>query len=437
MSRADSPLAGRMIFNVGARRSGTFWLQRIVTAHPDVAAVPTESHLFSHGIAPLFERFHQGARSSPQFAAIHVGHDVLLDATREFCDRVLGELTEPGKHFLAERTPLHVYHLDLIGQIYPDASFVHIIRDGRDVARSLRRQPWGPPTSAEAAEEWRSSVAAAREARQPERLLEVRYEELLARPEESFRALYEWLGLELTPEIMAAALVEAKSVANLTASDPRVAATKWRSGASSEEIEEIERVARPLLTELGYEAPRPRSARPAGRRRRSGGLVRRGARASRALRPRALRERTRAALAGGLPRRPHGNAHRSSAAGAEGGQALLEGHEVVDRLLERIHARRLEGLADLLDERASVRLVSGDRVWEGRGSAAREALVAALDEDEAFAGRQVRGEVLSGSPSYSAVLTYELPGGERAERLLFVRVRAGRVRELAVYRLGA
>ncbi len=31
MSRADSPLSGRMIFNVGSRRSGTHWLQRIVT----------------------------------------------------------------------------------------------------------------------------------------------------------------------------------------------------------------------------------------------------------------------------------------------------------------------------------------------------------------------------------------------------------------------
>lgn len=41
------------------------------------------------------------------------------------------------------------------------------------------------------------------------------------------------------------------------------------------------------------------------------------------------------------------------------------------------------------------------------------------------------------SPSYSAVLTCELSGGERAERLLFVRLRARRVRELAVYRLGA
>ncbi len=437
MSRADSPLAGRMIFNVGARRSGTFWLQRIVTAHPDVAAVPTESHLFSHGIAPLFERFHHGARSSPQLAAMHVDRDVLLDATRAFCDRILGELTEPGQRFLAERTPLHVYHLDLIDAIYPDASFVHIVRDGRDVARSLRSQPWGPVTLTEAAEEWRSSVAAAREARQPERLLEVRYEELLARPEDSFRALYEWLGLEVTPAIMKAALVEAKSVANLTASDPRVAATKWRSGASPEELEEIERVAGPLLAELGYESPRPRSARLAGGRRRSSGLISRGTQGSRALRLRAVRERTREAVARGLRRRLNGGGHRGSAAGAEGAQALLEGHEAVDRLLERIHTRRLEGLGDLLDERASVRLVSGDRVWEGRGSAAREALDAALAEDEAFAGRQVRGDVLSGSPSYSAVLTYELPGGERAERLLFVRLRAGRVRELAVYRLDA
>src|SRR5215212_5800458 len=140
MSRADSPLAGRMIFNVGARRSGTLWLQRVVAAHPDVAAIPTESHLFSHGIAPLLERFHHGARSSPHLGALYVDREVLLDAAREFCDRIFGELLDPGKRYLAERTPLHVLHLDLIGSIYPDASYVHIIRDGRDVARSLVSQ---------------------------------------------------------------------------------------------------------------------------------------------------------------------------------------------------------------------------------------------------------------------------------------------------------
>src|SRR5437867_3952052 len=44
----DSSLQGRMIFNLGARRSGTFWLQRIVCAHSDVAEIPSETHLFSH-----------------------------------------------------------------------------------------------------------------------------------------------------------------------------------------------------------------------------------------------------------------------------------------------------------------------------------------------------------------------------------------------------
>ena len=48
----------QMIFNVGARRCGTYWLQRITCAHPAVAEVPSETYVFSHGIAPLMERFH-------------------------------------------------------------------------------------------------------------------------------------------------------------------------------------------------------------------------------------------------------------------------------------------------------------------------------------------------------------------------------------------
>jgi hypothetical protein len=448
MSRADSPLAGRMIFNVGARRSGTFWLQRIVTAHPDVAAVPTESGLFSDGIAPLFERFHHGARSSPQLAALHVERDVLLDATRDFCDRVLAPLTEPGRRYLAERTPLHVYHVELMGAIYPDASFVHIIRDGRDVALSQIRQLWGPPTLAEAAEEWRSSVVTARSGDLPDRLLEVRYEELLARPEESFRALYEWLGLEVTPAIMAGAMAEAKSVANLTHSDPRVGAAKWRSSASDRDIAEIEAVAGPLLAELGYGVRDPSAGGGPAAARPSGSLVR-GGRAAGRVRPLgALRGRLRAArgrfpargrataLASRLRERLGAQPSRRGSPEATPGRVLIEGHRLVDGLLSSIHTGRLDDLTDLLEERASVRLVTGDRVWEGRGAAAREALAATLSEDLALTGRQVRGEVLSGSPAYSAVLTYELPSGERRDRLVFARLRAGRVRELVVYRLG-
>src|SRR5213076_1354071 len=75
VSRAESPLRGRMIFNVGSRRSGTFWLQRIVTAHPEVSAVGSETHLFSHGIAPLAERFHHAALGSGQVGSTFIERD--------------------------------------------------------------------------------------------------------------------------------------------------------------------------------------------------------------------------------------------------------------------------------------------------------------------------------------------------------------------------
>ena len=87
MTRDNSPLAGRMIFALGQRRSGTNWLQRMLGSHPDVAAVPGESFFFSHGIRPLTERIHHGAAGSPMTTFTFMELDALLDALRDFCDR--------------------------------------------------------------------------------------------------------------------------------------------------------------------------------------------------------------------------------------------------------------------------------------------------------------------------------------------------------------
>src|SRR4051794_4246873 len=182
MSRADSPLRNRMIFNVGARRSGTFWLQRIVATHPDVDAVPAETHLFSHGIAPLLERFSHGLRSTPQVGQVWMDREELLDACRDFCDRVFLAQFETDARHLAERTPVHVLHLDLLAELYPDAQVVHIIRDGRDVARSVLTKRWGPATMEEAATEWDTSVRSGRDTEFPGTYLEVLYEDLLVQP---------------------------------------------------------------------------------------------------------------------------------------------------------------------------------------------------------------------------------------------------------------
>ena len=241
-----------MIFNVGARRSGTYWLQRIVCAHPAVGEVPSETYVFSHGIVPLMERFQHSDRDSQEVGRVYADRERLIAAIRNLCDTVFGEFAADGQTHVAERTPWHVLHLPLIAEVYPDARFVHIVRDGRDAARSLVAQPWGPGTVAEAAEEWRDSVAAGLSAAPElgERLIEVRYEELLADPRPVIERIYAHLGLEGgLDEAMAAA----GEVANLGRQDGRVGSGKWRDKWRRRDVRDFDRVAGDLLRSLGYD----------------------------------------------------------------------------------------------------------------------------------------------------------------------------------------
>ncbi len=94
---------------------------------------------------------------------------------------------------------MYMRHLPLLERLFPDAQYVHLIRDGRDAALSFLRMPEGtftrtwahPDTAAEFACLWRTEVAAARELGQRVgsfRYLEVRYEDLVAGPEAVIRS---------------------------------------------------------------------------------------------------------------------------------------------------------------------------------------------------------------------------------------------------------
>jgi len=243
-----------MIFNVGARRSGTYWLQRVVTAHPTVAAIPSETHLLSHGIAPLLKLFQHEDPDSPEVGQAYAERDALIDATRDLCDSVFSPYGA-GCERIAERTPLHVLHLALIAEIYPDAKFVHIIRDGRDVARSISAQPWGPANIAGAAREWRECVVAGRAAAlKSDQLLEVRYERLLKNPEKEIERLYTWLGLPSSEQDLAYPLAEARRETNVDSRGVSGVATgKWKRSFTHGDLTAFEREGGALLEELGYQ----------------------------------------------------------------------------------------------------------------------------------------------------------------------------------------
>ncbi len=410
MSRAESPLLNRMIFNFGAQRSGTFWLQRIVTAHPDVSAIPSETSLFSHGIAPLQERFQHAARSSPQVGKIYIEREALRDALRDFCDAAFEPYLDPNASFLAERTAVHVRHLGLIAEVYPDAHFIHIVRDGRDVARSLTAQPWSDATIASAADEWKDSIRAAREAGlPPDRYREVRYETLIERPREVISELYGWLGLAVTDAILERALVEAEVQKNVDGyGQPGVATGKWQRAFTPSDLADFEQVAGELLAELDY-PPGEALARSSNHGTR-GERLRRLARALR----------------------------RTTAKKSKDSNGYVPRHNVGlgDQAIEALIGGRLPELKSMMAPNALVKVVSSVGVETQRGAdAGIELLAATVCKDGVFAGRQSIGDIYPGKPTMGYVLSFELDGKATGDRAIFVTINSATITELAVYSL--
>jgi hypothetical protein len=382
-----------MIFAFGSQRSGTFWLQRIITAHPEISDVPSETELFSSGIAPLFERFHHGVRSSPSVGQLWVEREVLLDAARDFCDRVLEPHLAPGARLLSERTPAHSGAVGLIREVYPDAKLVHIIRDGRDVARSLAAQDWGPAGIAEAARVWRDAVSAARAEAPAEGYLEVRYEELLADPRGGAAALYGWLGLPVDDAIVDQAAAVAGRVINQDSGDGRIVTQKWRDHFSPEDLAAFEAEAGELLAELGYADGAP------PRRRTLGALLR--------------------------PRPAPATAPPSTLIGS-----LPAAQRVADRFLGALHAGAEDEVLALLADTATLRRVSPEADDQVVGSAAS---ARGLLDDPAWRGRQLSGNQHPGVPTYVLVLRYDVPGSGPAWRVLALAIREERVQGVTLY----
>jgi hypothetical protein len=256
MSRADSPLRDRMVFLVGAQRSGTNWLQAMLGIHPAVAALPGETHLFFGAFDQLDARVQHGIVSSAATGTFFMPEEVFLEATRDFLDRAFAataDRLQPGALRIVERSPRHAEKVDLIRRVYPDSYVIHLVRDGRDVARSIAAQQWGPGSLAEAARAWAAAVQAARTAGEGmPRYREVRYEDLLADPGGRVRSLVEWLGLSADDEFAHRVAVEAAVPTNTDPSQPTVGSGKWRDVWSPADVAAFDAEAGPLLRSLGY-----------------------------------------------------------------------------------------------------------------------------------------------------------------------------------------
>jgi sulfotransferase family protein len=110
---------------------------------------------------------------------------------------------EAGKQSWVEKTTQNPVAAPVLIQMFPGAGIVHVVRDGRDVACSIARMPWGPDTVPEAIEFWAHRLRRAEEgerAAPPGSVLVVHLEDLVLLDREgAYERLLEYVGLDDEP----------------------------------------------------------------------------------------------------------------------------------------------------------------------------------------------------------------------------------------------
>jgi hypothetical protein len=200
-----SRLSAPPVFIVGAARSGTTWVYDIFCAHPRVGGV-FESWLFTldKGLGALFNEVHWPPQNKGLGRVLT--RDDMVEVLRPLAQSILARGLPPGADFLVEKSPSHVFTIEVIAELLPTARFVHVLRDGRDVAVSVRAaaRSWVPAwrstfgrTISSSARTWRHTVQLARAAGNQlgDRFLEIRFEDIKRQPRASYARLFSFAGI--------------------------------------------------------------------------------------------------------------------------------------------------------------------------------------------------------------------------------------------------
>jgi hypothetical protein len=174
-----------------------------------------------------------------------------------------------------DKTPIYASYLDLIHEIFPRARFVHIIRDGRDVALSMLDKWADKEFHVDVyftARNWVRRIEQARASGArlgPEHYYEMRYERLVEDPARELRTLCDFLGEAYVPEMarpqrLARAQIAAGDFHAAVRQPPNTSRIgRWKNEMAPADLRLFQRIAGALLAELGYELAAAGKMRPA------------------------------------------------------------------------------------------------------------------------------------------------------------------------------
>jgi hypothetical protein len=256
----------------GCSRSGTTLVRVMMDSHRAICCGP-ESEVFLDApldLGKLEHRFKLDPRLLRDAYRRSRSRAEFIDAFADAC------CAATGKRRWAEKTPSNILSLDYVFANFPNAKFLHVLRDGRDVACSLRTHPrhrvedgklvpidtWKPMDAC--AERWRDSLLATRRYWSDPRFYTVRYEELVSSPRPVMEDLLRFLGEEWDEAVLSHHTVASdfRDVAafpqNPEAVEPigNLAVGRWKRDMSEDDKQTFKAIAGDLLVDCGYASDR-------------------------------------------------------------------------------------------------------------------------------------------------------------------------------------
>jgi hypothetical protein len=275
MSSSESPF-----FIIGSQRSGTTMLRLMLNSHSRLC-VPFESAFIPEFAKRLYEFGDLAEEANLRRLLEEIGRHKFVERGRllpdiqavldrkprtysEVVDAIFGELAaREGKPRWGDKTPSYVTEMDVLHRLFPNAKFIHLVRDGRDVALSIMHTSWGPSNLTRAAEDWRRKLELAHKmaAMLPGATLEIRFEDLVRDPAVILARICKFLGEEYEPQMLQyhesarerMPEVSMKWHQNSVTEVNQDKVFEWKTRMSKADRAVFQDVAGPVLETFGYE----------------------------------------------------------------------------------------------------------------------------------------------------------------------------------------
>jgi len=280
-------LLAKELFFIGAHpKSGTTWMQAMLNAHPEIScsgeghlvnrfapllevALNTHNQLVARKNGSIFKEFQPFPLFGKQEFGYLLGSAIalmLLRSTDYQHVRVVGE-----------KTPDNVMHFAQLATLFPGAKFVHVLRDGRDCmvsgwfhnlrvnpGETQRRYPGLRDFVAVIANSWKAFVERGMSfhAAHQDRCFTVRYEDMVANPRDTMRAVFRFLSVDTSLDIVSrcvdAGRFENMSGGRQAGSEDRSSFLRqgrpenWRQHLTPEDNQAFLAIAGDVMARVGY-----------------------------------------------------------------------------------------------------------------------------------------------------------------------------------------